>query len=200
MKNNLLNKYLFSSYLASVLFMGAAGTAFYIAEKEVQMVKNHPGNKQLKDSSKTTCFICLLIAAASVVMGVFSGVKYPMVVKAKTKNMTKNYLQDIFVRHPEMRKYSSILEDSEKIYEIAAVICNDLTDTEQKDILNYANEELSKSDNAQGVTQIKKIEYMIIDVIQAHAKKDPKYMRKILQAIANAQNPRIAEAAIQKVR
>ena len=98
-----------------------------------------------------------------------------------------------------MRQYRSILENSKKLNEIAAVICNGLTEAEQKEILNFVKAELAKTDDKHGMSHIQKIEYMIIDVVQAHAAKDPEYMNKILCAIANTQNANFIEMA-QKVR
>ena len=199
MKNNLLNKYLMTSYISAVLLLGAAGTSAFFAKKEVQMVKNHPENQAVADNAKSTFFLCMLVFTVSIIMSVLSGVKYPIFVREKVKIMTQNYLKDIFTRYPGMRKYSSILEDSKKVHEIAAIICNDLTEEEQNDILKIVREELSKPDNKHGASKIKKIEYAILDIVQAHAQQDPKYMHKLLRAISNVQEPNLAELA-QKVR
>ena len=199
MKNSLLNRYLLSSYVASVLFMGTAGTATFFAKKTAQMAKAHTEKREIVDNCRTTCFLCVLIAAITLVMSVFCGVTYPQVVRKKAKIMTKHYLQDIFTRYPETRQYRSILENSEKLHEIAAVVCNGLTQDEQKEILRFVKEALAKSDDKHSISKIQKIEYMIIDVVQAHAAKDPEYMNKILYAIANTQNANFFGNA-QKVR
>lgn len=199
MKNNLLNKYLLPSYIAATLFVGAAGTATFFAKKEVQMAKTYSENKDITDSIRNTCFICLLVIMISIIMTVFSAVKYPMTVNEKVKNITKHYLQDIFVRYPEIRQYRFILENSDKLHEIAAIACNGLTDDEQKEILNFVKTELNKTNHVSYDAKLHKIETKIIDIIQKHAAKDPEYMNKILCTIANAQNANFIEAA-QKVR
>lgn len=199
MKNNLLSKYLLSSYVASALFMGTAGASAFIAKKDIEMAKANPDNQYIVDSCKSTYFICLLVIMASIIMAVLSGLKYPMIVRDKTKNITRHYLQDIFVRYPETKKYHSVLENSKKLHEIAAIACNGLTDDEQKEILNFVKTELNKTNNVSYDAKLYKIETKIIDIIQKHAAKDPEYMNKILYTIENAQNANFIEAA-QKVR
>ena len=199
MKNYLLNKYLLPSYVASFMFLGAAGVTTFFAKKNIQMAKDNPEKQHIVDECRTSYFICLLVIMASIVMAVLSGVKYPMIVRDKTKNITRHYLQDIFVLYPETRKYHSVLEDSKKLYEIAAIACNGLTDDEQKEILNFVKTELNKINHVSYDAKLHKIETKIIDIIQKHAAKDPEYMNKILYAIANAQNANFIEAA-QKVR
>lgn len=199
MKNNLLNRYLLPSYIASVLFIGTAGATAFFAKKSTQMAKEHADKQEVVDKSRSTCILCLLIATASIIMAVFCGLKYPMLVKRRIKTMTKHYLQDIFVRHPEIRQYRSVLENSKKLHEIAAIACNGLTDDEQKEILNFVKTELNKSDHSDIASKLCKIEAMIVDTVQKHAIKDPEYMDRIMLAITNAQNANFIEAA-QKVR
>lgn len=199
MKNNLLNRYLLPSYIASVLFIGTTGATAFFAKKSTQMAKEYADKQEVVDKSRSTCILCLLIATASLIMAVLSGLKYPMIVRDKTKNITRHYLQDIFVRYPETRQYHSVLENSKKLYEIAAIACNGLTDDEQKEILNFVKTELNKTNNVSYEAKLQKIETKIIDIIQKHAAKDPEYMNNILYTIANAQNANFIEAA-QKVR
>ena len=199
MKNKLINKHLLSSYLMSLAFIGMAGVTTFVAEKEVETVREHSDKKELVDSCKTTCFICLVVAAVSVIMGVFCGVKYPMVVRKNANIMTMHYLRSLFARYPEMKKYSSILTDSNKLNEIAAVVCNGLTESEQKRILTFAKYAEDKSTPKSSTAKLALLEEAIIDVIQKHAKKDPEYMNKILAAIANAGRADIVKTE-QKVR
>lgn len=199
MKNKLINKHLLSSYLMSLAFIGIAGVTTFVAEKEVETVREHSDKKELVDSCKTTCFICLVVAAVSVIMGVFCGVKYPMVVRKNANIMTMHYLRSLFARYPEMKKYSSILTDSNKLNEIAAVVCNGLTESEQKRILAFAKYAEDKSTPKSSTAKLALLEEAIIDVIQKHAKKDPEYMNKILAAIANAGRADIVKTE-QKVR
>ena len=199
MKNNLLNKYLFSSYVTSVLFIGTAGAATLFAHKETQMAKIHSENAQIVENSRTTRLICLFLFIASVIMTTFCGIKYPQVVRRKAKDMTKNYLQDVLARYPEMKQYSSVLEDSKKLYEISAVICNGLTENEQTEILNLIKKELDKSTQLDSDSKLQKIEKGIIEIVQKHAEKNPEYMNRILCAIADVQKIDFIKAA-QKVR
>ncbi len=199
MKNKLINKHLLSSYLMSLAFIGMAGVTTFVAEKEVETVREHSDKKELVDSCKTTCFICLVVAAVSVIMGVFCGVKYPMVVRKNANIMTMHYLRSLFTRYPEMKKYSSILTDSNKLNEIAAVVCNGLTESEQKRILAFAKYAEDKSTPKSSTAKLALLEEAIVDVIQKHAKKDPEYMNKILAAIANAGRADIVKTE-QKVR
>lgn len=199
MKNNLLKKYLLPPYIAATVFIGTAGLAAFIAKNNVEMAKQHSEKQNIVDDCFTTGFLCMVILVASVIMAVFNGIKYPMMIRGKAKNITKQYLQDIFVRYPETRKYSFILNDSKKLQEIAAIACNGLTDDEQKEILNFVKTELNKTNHVSYDAKLHKIETKIIDIIQKHAAKDPEYMNKILYTIANAQNANFIEAA-QKVR
>lgn len=199
MKNNLLNKYLFSCYVAAALFVGGASVATFFAGKEIKMIKANPENQAVVDSCKSTFFLCACIIIASLMLAHFSGITYPKNVREKANTFTKHYLQDIFVRYPETRRFSFILENPKKLQEIAAVICNNLTENEQKEILNIVEKELNDSNTKNQSVKSRKIENAITNIVQKHATRDPEYMNKILSAIMSAQKPNIIETA-QKVR
>lgn len=199
MQNKLLNKYLLPSYVAAVLFVCMAGTATFIAAAEGKTVKENPEKEDLVDRAKTTSFICLLIVVISLIMAVFSGVKYPLVINEKTKFLTRHYLHDVFVNHPELKQYRFILEDPKAMKEIAALVCNGLSESEQKEILNLVSTELSKVNHLNRKSKLRELENDIIAIVNKHTAKNPEHMNKVLLAIASTTKPDIAETA-QKVR
>ena len=110
----------------------------------------------------------------------------------KLHKLTSEYLQDVFHNHPSLKQYETVLEDTKKLQQIGTLICNSLTDAEQKQIIevvNNMNHQLDDktSDYAEKAI-VKQAGTEIIAIVKDHARANPEFVRNILSLFANNHN------------
>lgn len=175
MKNKVLSKYLLSSYIYGATALAIAGISVKQIQKEMKFANENRDKPQVVQKSTDNTFYCLLAAVLALVISGFCLEVYPKTVKNTVNQLTKEYLANFFIRHPEMKKFNSVLNDTKKIQEIVAVACNSLSQDEQKQMLRI----LRNSRNTETA------EKAILSLIQKHAMENPGYIESIMSVITS---------------
>lgn len=187
MSNTLLNKYLLPYRITAGLMLGVSIASINLAQKESKLAKVIYQDDYYAHSD-TNYFLCVLLIIISLGLSGYGFISIPKQAKEKSNKLTKQYLQEIFTKYPELRKYESVLSNPEKLQEIAAFACNNLSKVEQNQILNIVKNTFDKSENpeiseAEIQANIKKAENDILAIIKHHEATNPGYLQKILSVI-----------------
>ncbi len=187
MSNTLLNKYLLPYRITAGLMLGVSIASINLAQKESKLAKVIYQDDYYAHSD-TNYFLCVLLIIISLGLSGYGFISIPKQAKEKSNKLTKQYLQEIFTKYPELRKYESVLSNPEKLQEIAAFACNNLTKAEQNQILNIVKHTFDKSDTpekteAEIQENTQKAEEAILNIIKQHAADNPGYLQKILAVI-----------------
>jgi len=187
MSNTLLDKYLLPYRLMATVMLGVSVASVNLAQKESKLAKMIYQDDYYTHSD-TNYFLCVLLVIVSLGLAGYGFFGIPKQANRKSNQLTKQYLQEIFAQYPELKQYESVLSNPERLQEIAAFACNNLSKAEQNQILNIVKNTFDKSDvpektEAEIQENNKKAEEEILKVIKQHAAANPEYLQKILAVI-----------------
>ena len=177
MKNKLLTKHLVAAYFFGAISLGGAGYAAKMLLKEkAQIADIHFRNDKFVESCSGTYVLTLLGFVAAILTAAFCFYGYPKIANKTTNELTKKYLQDVFERFPVMKPYEAVLNNPKKLQQIAAIICNGLSDKEQEEILRIVK---ISSD-------MKSAESAILNIVKKHLEDEehPEHMQNAMSAVA----------------
>ena len=186
-KNKILNKYLIPHYTAATVFV-LLSVAYAAMLPKNSKLGNLIFQDELRGRSGTKNFALVMMILVCLGLASSESVIIPKKAHKKTNDLTVEYLQHIFQKYPELKKYEFIFTDKKKLSEIASVICNGLNRQEQEKILVIIQKTFNKSNDeiksyAEEAAEIVKAEEDIINIIKKHAAKHPEYMQNVLSAI-----------------
>ena len=187
MKNKVLEKYLMPHYIAATVFVVLSLFPIAMIPKNSKLTKL-VFQDELRGRSDTKNFALVLMAAVCLGLASLEGIVTPKRANKKTNALTVEYLQHIFTQYPELQRYESILKDQTKLQEIATVICNGLSASEQEEISRIVKRTFNKSSDAmksyaEEKAEIDKAEHDILQIINKHAANHPEHMQNILSLI-----------------
>lgn len=199
MQNKMLTKYLLPSYVGSALFLLVAVGITDVAVKEAKTPRTYWHDDSVSDNAFSTYFLCAIAIIAMLGLTGFCAGVFPKMTRRKFDRLTRDFLHCIFAQYPDMHRYQSVLNDKNKVRQIAAVVFNGLGKQEQKAILSLLNEHYHFT-SASHIRNYDLIAYRnIVDLIRKYADNNPEYAERILEAIKTAHRPNVISVR-QKTR
>lgn len=184
MKNKILNKFLLPYYITGAFFFGLAGAVASLSTEHSALKKIIIDQDAHKPSDRTNYFVCAVLVILCATIGGLSAIVVPKTARTQTEELTKRYIKTVLASNPEMRTYSSILNDPKSVQQIATLICNGLDKDSQKAILHILNKTFGNSDNSP--EDIARAEKQIISIVQNYAHNHPEYLQSVKYAITKS--------------
>ena len=184
MKNKILSKYLFPYYVVSSVCFGISAFSMTLMKEDSITRKMIFQHDSLNKQHRTDTFICIYLVVIAAALGIIGIWNIPKNARNKTAQLAKQYMEDVMKKHPEIQGYKWLLDNPQCIQHIATVVCNELDQGSQEQILTLINSTFDGSDKSD--KRIKKAEEQIMKIIERCATQKPEYLQKVINSVYEA--------------
>ena len=188
-ENKIIQKYALPYYIGATFFLCIAGATFVVSAQQVKEAKAFAQRNPDVQTDNSLDLLTVFLVITSVCFSFYGFHTIPNMGRKKARDLTHRYITAMLTKHPELGTYSDVLSNKETLEVLSAVVCNGLSDQEQKQIISIAKkyDHIEAKSDIDETKQINDIDEQILAVVKKHVLKDPEYIKKIKATLINLQ-------------
>jgi len=174
MTNKIVAKFSAPYLIGGALFLSTVVGTTILKNKENQFIAEMQMNHANIPENTIGDTLYLLIITIGLLAVYFGFVVMPGKARDKANVLTKKYIDEQMEKHPELKKYTSVLSNEKALTALAALACNSLNKQERDKII-----ELARNTNKIDAKSKAELEEKILNIVRTYAAQHPEYLQTI---------------------
>jgi hypothetical protein len=180
-KNKIVQKYSKPYYIAATAFAAIGLATIFSTHRHITVTQNFAQTHPDVETDNSVDFLAVLLVITCALLSYFGFFIVPGTANRKAKDLTQQYINEEIQKHPELNKYKQILNDTKYLETVAAIVCDELSEEEQRKIIKIAKE----FDYIESKEQTCHIDNEILNIVRQHAVQHPEYIGNIKSVLEN---------------